>query len=159
MDVMRAFPELIIALFLIYLLGAGPVPAVIAVAFHTAGALGKFFSEAFESVDLEVARSLRATGARPIQAFQYGLWPHAKPLILSFSLWMLEYNIRSASIIGYVGAGGIGVQLHVYQSFGEWSKFATVLLCVLVVVTLLDLLGEGIRRKIAAKLGPAPSTR
>jgi ABC-type phosphate/phosphonate transport system permease subunit len=69
----------------------------------------------FESVDLEVARGLRAIGAGRIQAFQHGLWPNTRPLVWSYSLWMLEYNIRPASIVGYVGAGGVGVLLHVYQ--------------------------------------------
>ena len=158
LNLVRTIPGLVWALIAVAIVGANSLAGVIGLTFYSIGYLGKFFSESFESVDLEVARSLRATGARPFQAFQYGLWPHAKPLILSFSLWMLEYNIRSASIVGYVGAGGIGVQLHIYQSFGEWSKFATVLLCILAVVTLLDLLGEEIRRKIASKLGSRPRT-
>ena len=69
---------------------------------------------------------------------------------------MLEYNIRSAAIIGYVGAGGIGLQLYTYQEFHQWDKFATVLICILIVVSILDLLGEGIRRKIAKKASRQP---
>jgi len=75
-----------------------------------------------------------------------------KPLIWSHSIWMLEYNIRSASIIGYVGAGGLGLQLHAYQDFHHWDRFATVLCCILIVVTLLDLLSERIRQRIARRL-------
>jgi phosphonate transport system permease protein len=84
-----------------------------------------------------------------VQAFQYGIWPHARPLIWSHTLWMLEYNIRSAAIIGYVGAGGIGTWLHTYQEFYQWDKFAAVLACILVAVILLDLAGSKLRSALA----------
>ena len=109
----------------------------------TIGYLGKFFSDAFESVDLEVARGLRAIGAGRIQAFQHGLWPNARPLVWSYSLWMLEYNIRSASIVGYVGAGGVGVLLHIYQEYYQWDRFAAVLIFILGLVTVLTSLENG----------------
>ena len=156
LNAIRTIPSLIWALIAVAIVGANPLAGVIALTFYSIGYLGKFFSEAFESSDVETAKSLRSLGADPIQAFQYGLWPHAKPLIWSYSIWMLEYNIRSASIIGYVGAGGIGLQLYTYQEFHQWNKFATVLLCILIVVTMLDLLGEGIRRKIAKKISRQP---
>ena len=153
LNLIRTIPSLIWALIAVAIVGANSLAGVIALTFYSIGYLGKFFSEAFESVDIEVAKGLRALGADPIQAFQFGVWPHAKPLVWSYSLWMLEYNIRSASIIGYVGAGGIGLQLHKYQEFYQWERFATVLLCILAVVTLLDFLGEGIRQRIAKRIG------
>lgn len=153
MNGIRTIPSLIWALIAVAVVGANPVAGVIALTFYSVGYLGKFFSEAFESIDIEVARGLRAIGAGTFQALQYGFWPHAKPLVWSYSIWMLEYNIRSAAIIGYVGAGGVGVQLYVYQEFHDWSKFATVLLFILAVVTVLDLLGEWIRRRIQRKTG------
>lgn len=148
----RTVPSLIWALFAVAVVGANPLAGVIALAFYSLGYLGKFFSDAFESVDPEVATGLRASGADAIQAFQYGLWPSVRPLVWSHALWMLEYNIRSASIIGLVGAGGLGVQLHTYAEYGWWDKFATVLLCLLVVVTLLDFVGEWIRGRITQKI-------
>lgn len=148
----RTVPSLIWALFAVAIVGANPLAGVIALAFYSLGYLGKFFSDAFESVDPEVAMGLRASGADAIQAFQYGLWPSVRPLVWSHSLWMLEYNIRSASIIGLVGAGGLGVQLHAYAEFGWWDKFATVLIFLLVVVTVLDFLGEWIRGRITKKI-------
>ncbi len=156
LNLVRTLPSLIWALIAVAIVGSNSLAGVIGLTFYSIGYLGKFFSEAFESSDLEVAKSLRTIGADPVQAFQYGLWPQAKPLIWSYSIWMLEYNIRSAAIIGYVGAGGIGTQLQVYQEFGQWDKFATVLLCILVVVTLLDLLGERIRRNVTKKLSRRP---
>lgn len=155
----RTIPSLIWALLAVAVVGPNSVAGVIALTFYSIGYLGKFYSEAFESVDIEVARGLRAIGADPVQAFQFGLWPHAKPLIWSYSLWMLEYNIRSAAIIGYVGAGGIGLQLHTYASYNQWQKFCTVLLCILVVVTVLDLLGGTIRRRIVKRFSPEPLTQ
>lgn len=159
LNLVRTLPSLIWALLAVVVVGANPLAGVIGLTFYSVGYLGKFFSEAFESVDLEVARSLQTIGAGRLQAFQYGLWPNAKPLVLSYSLWMLEYNIRSSSIVGYVGAGGIGLQLHLYQELGQWDRFATVLICILILVSLLDLLGEAIRRRITKGFNAAPITR
>ena len=154
LNVIRTIPSLIWAVIAVAAMGANALAGVVALTLYSVGYLGKFFSEAFESVDMKVARSLRGIGADPLQAFQYGIWPHAKPLIWSHSIWMLEYNIRSASIIGYVGAGGLGLQLHAYQEFHQWDRFATVLICILCVVTLLDLLSERIRRRITRRGSP-----
>ncbi len=148
MNMIRTVPSLIWALIAVAVVGANSLAGVVALTFYSMGYLGKFFSDAFESVDVEVAKSLRAIGADPLQAFQHGMWPHAKPLVWSYSLWMLEYNIRSAAIVGIVGAGGIGVQLFFYQDYGMWDRFATVLIFILVLVTVLDFLGEWIRKKV-----------
>jgi phosphonate transport system permease protein len=159
LNVIRTIPSLIWALIGVTIVGANSLAGVIGLTFYSVGYLGKFFGDAFESVDIEVARGLRAIGAGRIQAFQHGVWPHAKPLVWSYGLWMVEYNIRSASIIGYVGAGGLGVQLAGYQEYYQWEKFATVLLFILVLVTLLDLLGEWVRGLITRKLGLNPARR
>ena len=151
MNGIRTIPSLIWALLAVAVVGPNALAGVIGLTFYSVGYLGKFFSEAFESVDVDVARALRALGARTIQAFQYGLWPHAKPLVWSYSLWMLEYNIRSASIVGIVGAGGVGLQLHTYQEYYQWDKFATVLLFMFLLVSALDLLGERVRNQIVRK--------
>ncbi|HEV8185097.1 MAG TPA: phosphonate ABC transporter, permease protein PhnE [Chthoniobacterales bacterium] len=151
MNGIRTIPSLIWALLAVAIVGPNPLAGVIGLTFYSVGYLGKFFSDAFESVDVEVARALRALGARTIQAFQYGLWPHAKPLVWSYSLWMLEYNIRAAAIVGIVGAGGVGLQLHSYQEYYQWDKFATVLLFMFLLVSALDLLGERVRKQIVRK--------
>ena len=158
MNGIRTIPSLIWALLAVAIVGPNPLAGVIGLTFYSVGYLGKFFSDAFESVDIEVARALRALGARTIQAFQYGLWPHAKPLVWSYSLWMLEYNIRSAAIIGIVGAGGVGLQLHTYQEYAQWNKFATVLLFMFLLVSALDFLGERVRKQIVRKAVSATAT-
>jgi phosphonate transport system permease protein len=156
LNAIRTVPSLIWALLAVAVVGPYPLAGVIALTFYSIGYLAKFFSDAFESVDLKVARALRALGADPVQSVQYGLWPQARPLLWSHSLWMLEYNVRSASIIGYVGAGGIGLQLHTYQEYYQWEKFAAVLLLIFLVVTLLDLAGERIRRQLTSSRRAAP---
>lgn len=148
LNLVRTLPSLIWALLAVAVVGANNLAGVIALTFYSLGYLGKFFSDALESVDTQIPDALRQTGADRVQAFQYGLLPQFKPLILSYALWMLEYNIRSAAIIGYVGAGGIGLLLHTYQEFGEWQKFCTVLIFILIVVTVLDFAGEWLRGKL-----------
>lgn len=152
MNCIRTVPSLIWALIAVAVVGPHPLAGVVGLTFYSLGYLGKFFSDAFESVDLEVAQALRAIGAGRLQAFQHGLWPNARPLVWSSSLWMLEYNIRSASIVGYVGAGGVGVLLHIYQEYYQWDRFAAVLIFILGLVTLLDLAGEWIRRQVAPRV-------
>jgi len=152
MNVIRTIPSLIWALIAVAIVGPNSLAGVIALTFYSMGYLGKFFSDAFESADPDVAQALRAMGAGVIQSFQHGMWPFAKPLVWSHSLWMLEYNIRSAAIIGYVGAGGVGVQLYSYQEYYQWDRFCTVLIYILALVVILDLAGERIRASITKRL-------
>jgi len=153
LNMIRTIPSLLWALIAVVIVGSNSLAGVIALTFYSVGYLAKFFSETFESTDLSAQSALKLLGAGPLQAFQYGLWPNARPFIWSHCLWMLEYNIRSASIIGYVGAGGIGLHLKLYAESAEsWNKFSLVLLCILVVVTLLDFTGEKIRHAIRKKL-------
>jgi phosphonate transport system permease protein len=148
LNVIRTLPSLIWALIAVAVVGPNTLAGVIGLTFYSIGYLGKFFSDAFESIDTEVPDGLRMAGADTIQSFQFGLLPQVKPLVASHVLWMLEYNIRSAAIIGYVGAGGIGLLLHTYQEFGQWNKFSAVLLFILVLVTVLDFFGEWLRHRI-----------
>lgn len=148
LNVIRTLPSLVWALLAVAVVGPNPLAGVIGLTFYSIGYLGKFFSDAFESIDTAVPAALRSAGADRIQAFQYGMLPQVKPLIASHVLWMLEYNIRSAAIVGYVGAGGIGLLLHTYQEFGRWDRFATVLIFILLLVTILDFFGEWLRGRI-----------
>lgn len=148
----RTIPSLIWALIAVAVVGPGPTAGVWGLAAYSLGYLGKFFADALESVDIEAARGLRAIGAGRLQAFQYGVWPAARPLLWSYVLWMLEYNLRSAAIIGYVGAGGLGVQLAAYQEYYDWEKFAAVLVYVFLLVVLLDFAGERVRMRVTRRL-------
>lgn len=153
LNLIRTIPSLLWSLLAVVIVGSNPLAGVIALTFYSVGYLAKFFSEAFEATNTDAQKALRSLGASPLQAFQYGLWPNARPIIWSHCLWMLEYNVRSASIIGYVGAGGIGLHLKLYaESADSWNKFSMVLLCILIIVTILDFTGEKIRKSIRDKL-------
>jgi phosphonate transport system permease protein len=149
----RTVPSLIWAVIAVAMFGANSLAGVVGLTLYSLGYLGKFFSESFESLDMDTVHGLRDLGGSRWQAFQFGLWPVVRPLIWSHTLWMLEYNIRSASIIGYVGAGGIGLQLLRYQEFAQWDRFATVLMCIFCIVVLLDTLSSWVRRHLAQSSG------
>jgi phosphonate transport system permease protein len=155
LNITRTLPSLIWAFLFVIFFGPTPIAGVFALTFYSLGYLGKFFSESFESMDIKVARGLKLIGANPIQAFLYGLWPNVKAQVWSQSLWMLEYNIRSASIIGLVGAGGIGMELNKAMEMASgFQRVTAILICILFIVILLDLLGQGIRRWITQKVNP-----
>ena len=118
MDIMRAVPEIVIALVLIFVLGGGPVPAMIAIAIHTAGALGKMFSEVAENADLKPVEGLASTGANWSQRMWLGVLPQVAPNYLSYALLRFEINIRASAILGFVGAGGLGYELRNAMAWG-----------------------------------------
>ena len=150
MDVMRAFPELIIALFLIFVLGTSPVPAMIAVAFHTVGALGKLFSEVTENVDLKPYEGLKACGASWTQRIRYGVLPQVAPNFLSYFLLRLEINVRASAILGFVGAGGIGSELRRTIGWGQGAGDETAALFVLLFlsITAIDQISSFLRGQL-----------
>lgn len=117
-DILRAIPEIVIALILIFILGGGPIPAVLAIAFHTAGALGKLFSESAENADLKPLEGLASTGASWAQQIWLGILPQVAPNWLSYALLRFEINIRASAILGFVGSGGIGYDLKLALQWG-----------------------------------------
>ncbi len=119
MDAMRALPDAVIALVLIYVLGSGPIPAVAAIALHTAGALGKLFSEAAENADLKPVEGLTCTGATWGQRIWLGIMPQVAPNWASYLLMRFEINVRASAILGFVGQGGIGADLKVAMQWGQ----------------------------------------
>ena len=151
MDIMRAFPELIIALFLIFVLGTSPVPAMIAIAFHTAGALGKLFSEVNENADRKPIEGLQACGANWLTRMRFGVLPQVLPNYLSYFLLRLEINVRASAILGFVGAGGIGSELRRTIGWGKGAGDETAALFVLLLVSILaiDQLSSYLRRRLA----------
>ena len=153
MDIMRAFPELIIALFLIFVLGASPVPAAIAVAFHTAGALGKLFSEINENIDVKQIEGLKATGASWIQRVRYGVIPQVLPNYTSYFLLRLEINVRASAILGFVGAGGIGSELARSIGWGDGAITSALFLMLFATIVIIDQLSSALRRRLTVATG------
>ncbi|MDJ0722229.1 MAG: phosphonate ABC transporter, permease protein PhnE [Desulfobacterales bacterium] len=152
MDSMRAFPELIIALFLIFILGSSPVPAMIAVAFHTAGALGKLFSEVNENADAAPIEGLESCGANWLQRMRYGVLPQVLPNFLSYFMLRFEINVRASAILGFVGAGGIGTELRRTIGWGRGAGDETAALFFLLILSIfaIDQLSSFMRQRLVS---------
>lgn len=150
LDVMRAFPELVIALFLIYLLGASPIPAIIAISVHTTGVIGKLFSELNESIDHNAIVGLQAAGASWTQQIIFGVLPQVASYYVSYILLRIEINVRASTILGFVGAGGMGAELRRTISWGVGQGHQTIALFVLIFlfIVLVDQASTIIRRRI-----------
>lgn len=147
MDILRAFPEIVIALVLIFLMGGGPVPAMIAIALHTAGALGKLFSEINENASLGPVEGLASTGANWSQRMLIGVVPQVAPNYLSYALLRFEINIRASAILGFVGAGGIGYDLRNTITFGmgKFDEAAAIFILLFVTIVVVDQLSSVVR--------------
>ena len=147
MDACRAINEMVFALLFIVAVGLGPFAGVLALFVHTTGTLAKLFSEAVEAIDPRPVEGIRATGAHPLVEILYGVIPQVMPLWLSFTLYRFESNVRSASVVGMVGAGGIGVVLfEVIRGF-QYAQTCAVLIILVVSVSLIDLLSARLRRR------------
>jgi phosphonate transport system permease protein len=149
-DVFRAVPEIVIALVLIFIMGGGPVPAVIAIAIHTAGAQGKLFSEVNENVDLKPLDGLASVGATWWQRTWLGVFPQVLPNYLSYSLLRLEVNIRASAILGFVGAGGIGYELRNAMTFGQgkFDQAAAIFLLLFATIVIVDQISSWMRNSL-----------
>ena len=150
MDIMRAIPEIVIALVLIFILGGGPIPAMIAIAFHTTGALGKQFSEVNENADLKPVDGLSSVGARWLQRMWLGVVPQVSPNYLSYALMRFEINIRASAILGFVGAGGIGYELRNTMSWGKgkYDEAAAIFILLFLTIVLVDQLSSVVRARL-----------
>jgi phosphonate transport system permease protein len=147
MDACRAINEMVFAMLFIVAVGLGPFAGVLALMVHTTGTLAKLFSEAVEAIDPRPVEGIRATGAHPLVEILYGVIPQVLPLWLSFTLYRFESNVRSASVVGMVGAGGIGVVLfEVIRGF-QYAQTCAVLIILVVSVSLIDLLSARLRRR------------
>lgn len=150
MDVMRAIPEIVIALVLIFVLGGGPVPAMIAIAFHTVGALGKLFSEVNENASLKPVEGLSSVGANWSQRMLLGVVPQVAPNYLSYALLRFEINIRASAILGFVGAGGIGYELKNAMSWGQgqYDESAAIFLLLFATIVTFDQVSSYFRDRL-----------
>ena len=147
MDACRAINEMVFALLFIVAVGLGPFAGVLALFVHTTGTLAKLFSEAVEAIDPRPVEGIRATGAHPLVEIVYGVIPQVLPLWLSFTLYRFESNVRSASVVGMVGAGGIGVVLfEVIRGF-QYAQTCAVLIILVVSVSLIDLVSARLRKR------------
>ena len=146
MDSFRAINEMVFAMLFVVAVGLGPFAGVLALFVHTTGILAKLFSEAVEAVDPRPVEGIRAIGAHPVQEVIFGVIPQVLPLWISFALYRFESNVRSATVVGLVGAGGIGVVLWEDIRGFNYAETAAVMLIIVVTVTLLDLFSQRLRK-------------
>ncbi len=144
----RAMPELMFALIFVAAVGLGPFAGVLAIAIHTAGFLGKFYAEAIENVDPKPIEAVEATGARFIQKIRHAVFPQVMPFFNSYNLYILDRNIRASTVMGIVGAGGIGFEIVMSMKLFEYQKTATLIFIILFTVMLVDWLSSYLRKKV-----------
>jgi phosphonate transport system permease protein len=147
MDMLRSINEMIFALLFISAVGLGPFAGVLALFVHTLGTLSKLFSEAVEAIDPRPVEGIRATGSDVISEIVYGVIPQVMPLWISYTLYRFESNVRSASVVGMVGAGGIGMLLWDAIRGFQYERTSAMLLIVIVSVSLLDIVSAQIRKR------------
>jgi len=148
MDACRAINEMVFAMLFIVAVGLGPFAGVLALWVHTTGVLAKLFAEAVEAIDPRPVEGVRATGANAVEEVVYGVIPQVLPLWISYSLYRFESNVRSASVVGIVGAGGIGTVLwEIIRSF-QYAETCAVMIIIVAFVVLIDLVSARIRRAL-----------
>ncbi|MEI6776342.1 MAG: phosphonate ABC transporter, permease protein PhnE [Chloroflexales bacterium] len=148
LNVNRAIPEIIFALIFVAAVGLGPFGGVLALGVGAVGSLAKLYAESIEQIDPQQVLAVRATGAGSMQTFIYGVVPQAMPLIATYSLLNFEHNVRSATILGLVGAGGIGFILQKYISLFQYRNLMSTLIIIIVMVTAIDRMSDYLRKKL-----------
>ena len=147
MDACRAINELVFAMIFVVAVGLGPFAGVMALFVHTTGVLAKLFSEAVEAIETNPVEGVRATGANSVHEIIYGVVPQVMPLWISYSLYRFESNLRSATVLGIVGAGGIGVLLWESIRGFSYPEAAAIIIIIVISVTLVDMSSQVIRKK------------
>ena len=148
MNVIRAVPDLVFALMFVSAVGLGPFAGILAMTLGSMGSIGKIYAEAMESVDQGPMVAMRSVGASQRQVIQYGVLPQAAPLLVSYTLLLFESNVRGATILGLVGAGGIGLELTTAMRMYDYGHLSAIILCIIIVVTVIDQGSAFIRRRI-----------
>ena len=148
LNVIRSINELILALVFVSAVGLGPFPGVLALALHGVGMLGKFFAESIEEIDQGPIEALQATGARPLQVIAFGVLPQVITAWIAVVLYRFEVNLRSATVLGMVGAGGLGFELVSSLKLFKYQETATCILVITLMVVLADLLSNRLRHAI-----------
>ena len=148
MNVIRAVPDLVFALMFVSAVGLGPFAGILAMTLGSLGSIGKIYAEAMESVDHGPMVAMRSVGASQRQVIQYGVLPQAAPLLVSYTLLLFEGNVRGATILGLVGAGGIGLELTTAMRMYDYGHLSAIIICIIIVVTVIDQGSAYIRRRI-----------
>ena len=148
LDLLRAVPDLVIGTVFLVAVGLGPLAGVLALAVNTGGVLGKLFSEAVEAIDPRPVEGVRATGAAPLHEVMWGVLPQVGPLWTSYALYRFESNARSATVLGLIGAGGIGQVLFDSLNAFAYGQTAAIVIVIVVAVSLIDLMSQALRTRL-----------
>jgi phosphonate ABC transporter permease subunit PhnE len=148
LDVTRAIHTLVFGLVLVGIVGLGPTAGILAIGLHSMGTYGKLFAESIEALDMRAVEAVRATGASPLQVFFNAVWPGVLPQFVSSHLYIWEYNIRDSTVLGLIGAGGLGLLISEATALFQWGRLATVLLVVVALVFVFDAVSRRIRQAL-----------
>ncbi|MCV6593930.1 MAG: phosphonate ABC transporter, permease protein PhnE [Silicimonas sp.] len=155
LEIARTVPELVWALIFVFCFSVGPLAGVLAIGLHATGALGKLYSEVNENIDMAPLEGVKAAGGSWFDQIRYGAVPQVLPNIISYTLLRFEINVRASSIIGYVGAGGLGQEFREALSLQEYTDLSALFLIIFVTVIVIDYGSEKLRHRIIG-LEPTP---
>ena len=145
LDASRASHTLVFGLVLVGIVGLGPTAGILAIAFHSMGTYGKLYAEAVETLDMRAVEAVRAVGAGTLQVFFNGVWPAVLPQFVSQHLYIWEFNIRDSTVLGLIGAGGLGLLITEATALFQWGRLATLLMVVVILVSTFDAVSRRIR--------------
>jgi phosphonate transport system permease protein len=146
LDVTRSVHTLVFGLVLVGIVGLGPTAGILAIGLHSMGTYGKLFSESIEGLDMGAIEAVRNVGATPLQVFFTAVWPSVLPQFVSSHLYVWEFNIRDSTILGLIGAGGLGLLISEAASLFQWGRLSTVLIVIIALVFLFDAMSRRIRQ-------------
>lgn len=147
----RTIPDLVFALIFVFAFGLGPLAGILAIALHSLGANGKLFAEANENIDMGPVDGLRASGANWVQTMRFAVIPQVMPNYASYVLWRFEINVRTAAVMGFVGAGGIGMELMTAVRSLYYEDISAILILIVLTVSLIDIGCERLRHALIGK--------
>ncbi len=145
LDVCRSIHTLVFGLLLVGIIGLGPMAGILAIALHSMGTWGKLYAESIETLDMRPIEAVRATGATPLQVFLFAVWPALLPNFISNHLYVWEYNMRDSTVLGLIGAGGLGLLVSEAVSLFQWGRLATLLIAIVLMVVAFDALSRKVR--------------
>ena len=148
LEFFRGVPEIIFAILFVWVLGIGPLAGIIAMTLHTTGSLGKLFSEVHENSNDKPIEALKASGGNWLSEMKFGLLPQVLPNLISYVLLRFEINIRASTILGFVGAGGIGQELYLVINFNYYEEVSAIILLIILTVISIDLLSSYLRKNV-----------
>lgn len=149
LDAARSIHTLVFGLVLVGIVGLGPTAGILAIALHSSGTYGKLFAESIETLDMAAIEAVRSVGASPAQVFFNAIWPSVLPQFVSSHLYIWEFNIRDSTILGLVGAGGLGLLITEATALFQWGRLSTVLIVVVLLVASFDALSRRIRKALS----------